>query len=213
MRSDEAMPTARCCLAALALVLLVLLALLTLPSAASAQAPAKDPPKQVTYPLPLRDMAGVDNGKVAVVQGKTGERGHRFMVDKLWMTNPVSVTLMAGTDGGEVKLDLIKFPWDKPVRSAKTERGTRYVNEKFRTHGEFLIHVTSPVEDTPYQLVVWVGNEVEPELPPVVVDHATYAAGLAADSTSARRWPWFAGGVLASLLLLVAIVRYRRRTT
>ncbi len=200
MRTDDSIATARRYCAALVLALLVL------PAAANAQ----EPPKQVTYPLPLRDMAGVDNGKMAVVQGKTGERGHRFMVDKLWMTNPVSVTLMAETDGDKVKLDLIKFPWDKPVRSTTTDRGSRYVNEKFRTQGEFLIHVTSPVEDTPYQLVVWVGNEVVPELPPVVVDRETYEAGLAKNKRSwLFGWPIVA--LLGGLLVLTAIVILLRR--
>lgn len=206
MRNDDAMAAARRCLMMLAL------AVLALPATGLAQASAKDAPKQVTYPLQLRDMVGVDNGKMAVVQGKTGARGHRFMIDKLWMTNPVSVTLMTGSDGGELRLDLIKFPWAKPVRSATTGRGTRYVNEKFRTQGEFLIHVTSPVEDTPYQLVIWVGKEVVPELPPVVVDHATYEAGLA-KGTQASRPLWHISAALGGGLLVLAIfiILLRRR--
>jgi hypothetical protein len=204
MRNDDAMTAARRCLMALAL------AVFALPATSLAQAPAKDAPKQVTYPLQLRDMVGVTNGKMVVVQGKTGARGHRFMIDKLWMTNPVSVTLMTDAKGGDLKLDLIKFPWAKPVRSAATGGSTRYVNEKFRTQGEFLIHVTSPVEDTPYQLVIWVGKEVVPDLPPVVVDHATYEAGLAKD-TPASFPRWILAAALGGLLALVAIVILLRR--
>lgn len=186
--------------------------LLALPGTTRAQAPARDAPKQVTYPLQVRDMVGVDNGKMAVVQGKTGQRGHRFMIDKLWMTNPVSVTVMAAAEGDALKLDLIKFPWAKPVRSASTGSGTRYVSERFRTQGEFLIHVTSPVEDTPYQLVVWVGNEVQPELPPVVVDWKTYERGTSA-AASTRHWAWISAAVIAGLLALVAwVIKSRRRT-
>ena len=209
MRSDDRKHLACHRLAILLPALLFLLVLVLAP--AQAQVPGKDQPAQVTYPLPLRDMAGVDNGKVGVVRGKTGSKGHRFIVDKLWMTNPVSVTLMAQADGDEVKLDLIKFPWDKPVRSATTERGTRYVNEKFRTQGEFLLHVTSPVENTPYQLVVWVGNEVVPEMPAVVVDRATYEANLAAGKHASSK-TWFVAAALGGLLVLAAIaILYRRR--
>ena len=204
MRNDDVVATTRGCLMALAL------AVLAWPMSGLTQAPAKDAPKQVTYPLQLRDMAGVDNGKMAVVQGKTGTRGHRFMIDKLWMTNPVSVTLMTDAKGGDLKLDLIKFPWAKPVRSATTGGSKRYVNEKFRTQGEFLIHVTSPVEDTPYQLVIWVGKEVVPDLPPVVVDHATYEAGLA-KGTPASGSPWIIAAALGGLLALVVLVILLRR--
>ena len=204
MRTDDPIDAARRVLALAALWLLLLPA-----GGVHAQAKDANAPKQVTYPLPLRDMAGVDNGQMAVVQGKTGPRGHRFQVDKLWMTHPVRVTLMAETSGDIVQLDLIKFPWDKPVRSVKTGADARFVMEPFRTHGEFLIHVTSPVEDTPYQLVVWVGKEVDPDLPKVVVDWKTYEAGTGGGSFG-RWWPWFAAVGLGGVLL-VAIVILRRR--
>lgn len=205
MRTDDPTGAPRGALVAAALWLLFLTA-----GMAHAQAADADAPRQVTYPLPLRDMTGVSNGQVAVVQGSTGQRGHRFQVDKLWMTHPVRVTAVAGNAGDVVQLDLIKFPWEKPVRSARTGTAARFVTEQFRTHGEFLIHVTSPVEDTPYQLVVWVGREVEPDLPEVVVDWETYAAGVA-DGNAARRWPWIAGAGFGGLVLLVAIVVLRRR--
>ncbi|MDH5824111.1 hypothetical protein QFW77_14105 [Luteimonas sp. RD2P54] len=174
----------------------------------AASAPAQDGGAPRVFRLQPEPMRGVDHGRVEVVRGEAVPEGHRFFLDGLNVLTPVSVTLMGADAAAPVELLLTKYAWDQPVRRGRTgDDGEGLLNFRFRTEGEFQATVRADSAGAPYQLVVWVGEEVEPQLRPVVVPASEYAA-----APGPRWWLW-SGLVLAllALALTAALVLRRKR--
>ncbi|NZA26368.1 hypothetical protein H0E84_08215 [Luteimonas sp. SJ-92] len=176
--------------------------------AAAAPALAQGSAPQV-FRLQPEQMRGVDRGRVEVVRGEAAPEGHRFFLDGLNVLTPVSVTLMSVDDDAPVELLLTKYAWDRPLRRGRTgDDGEGLVNFRFRTEGEFQATVRAATAGTPYQLVVWVGEEVEAQLRPVVVPASEYAPA------SGRRWGLWLGALalagLAAAVLALLVLRRKR---
>lgn len=125
------------------------------------------------FRLEPRTVEGIEQGKAALVMGEVGDAPHRFFLENLNMLVPVVVTLRPGSADADLKLAVTKYAWDQPLRQADVRDGKQAVL-KFRTQGEFQVSVAGARPDTPYKLLVWVGDEVEPDLKPVVVTKAAY---------------------------------------
>lgn len=186
---------------------LLALALASPAQAQAPEAPPAEPGKQMFRIEPTR-IAGIDNGKGSVIRGTTGSEGHHFFLENLNMAVPVSVTLMSGNPGDVVQLDITKRPWEPALRTAKTGDEARYVNERLRTQGEFQIAVTAPEPDTMYQLVVWVGDELKPELRDVVVAKSEYEG-----SGGGFPFKWAIAALLLGIFALLAVLAFRRKRT
>lgn len=184
---------------ALTYCLCLLLMLGTAPAAARQSATAQ------TFRLKPEPMPGVERGKVEVVRGEAGPDGHRFFLERMNVLTPVSVTLMSADPSDDVELLLTKYAWDRPLRSGRTGR-EGLVNFKFRTEGEFQATVRADAAGAPYQLVVWVGDELKPDLSPVVV-----APGDHEDAGGARWWPWLAAIAIAAAAVAALVLIRRRR--
>lgn len=107
-------------------------------------------------------------GKYAFAEGSAGGEPHRFYLTNLSVLQPVTVALIARSPGDEIKLALAKYRYDEPDRTTTTD-AEGVVYERLRTEGELKIEVSAEGKSKPYLLSVWVGEAVQPDLPPVLV--------------------------------------------
>lgn len=170
-------------------------------------ATAAEPPEPKVFRLEPKKMAGIEHGKAVVVKGEAGQQPHRFLIDGVTSLMPVTVLLRPVRDGDQVGIRLTKYGWNQPLRSGET-RGEP-VNFKIRTEGEFQISVDAKQDKTPYRLLVWVGDEVKPELTPVVVKASEYGRGKGGRSLT----PWFIVGALVVVVGVLAVVLMRRKSS
>lgn len=176
-----------------------LLSALLVPAVVPALVLAQEPPAQV-YRLEPKPMEGIEHGKAVVVKGEVGPQPHRFVVDGLNMNMPVVVLLRSVRADDAVDIKLTKYAWNQPLRAGQATGEP--LSFKFRTEGEFQLGVSSQAADTPYRLLVWVGEEVEPELRPVVVKASEFQeADEDGGSGSPALW-----GLAAALVAGVAVL-------
>lgn len=148
--------------------------------------------------LEPKKMAGVDQGKAVVVKGAAGLSAHRFVVDKLTYQMPVAVVLRPVNKGDEVGLKVTKYAWNQPLRAGTTDGDLlRYT---FRTEGEFQVAVDAKKPQTPYRLMVWVGEETKPEFAPVVVKASEFETQQGSGTGSVVLW------VIATALILIVVL-------
>ncbi len=168
---------------------------------------AADRPPQA-YRLEPKAVPDLPAGRASMVRGTASATPQRFYVEHMHMMVPVVVTLRPLDRSARLDLAVGKYPWEPPLRQG-TVRDGEAVSFSFRTQGEFQVAVSSPQEGTPYKLLVWVGEEVKPQLAPVVVPASQY-------SGDGGRWPvaWMAAAL--GVLLVVALgawhLRRRKRT-
>jgi hypothetical protein len=181
---------------------------LTVALAAVAAAPltlAAEPQPKVIR-LEPKKMDGVAVGKAVVVKGGAGPKAHRFALDKLTYQMPVVVALRPVYKGDEVGLKIAKYAWNQPDRQGATSGDLlRYA---FRTEGEFQISVDAKQPNTPYRLLVWVGDEMKPELRPVVVKASEFTGEKKAAGSLVM---WVIAGALVAIVALLAVLVLRRR--
>lgn len=166
----------------------------------SAQA---DDDATIAYEIELQDDARMPGGRAAFLEGEADADGTRFFVPGTELMQPISVGAYTRTPSESLRLEVLKDDWSKPIRDVVTENGRADVH--FRTYDGFRLRVSAD-QPTDYQLVVWVGNEQTPRLPPVTVPASAYvepaaaptAAGAAAGSATD-------GGNASSPLLLILI--------
>jgi hypothetical protein len=115
----------------------------------------------------------VPNGKVMALQGTVGQGGEKFILEGLGILQPVEVTLISKDPDADLALQLCKFDWKKPERSGST-KGTGIQSFKIRTEGDLKIFVASSQGERPYQLAVWVGDEVRPGMRPAFIPKEEY---------------------------------------
>ncbi len=193
------MPTNTHSLRARPAVLLVL-AMALAPAAGHAQGVGSQIP---VYRLDLRKVNDIPQGKAALVSGSAGPAPHRFFVENLHMLMPVAVTLRAVNADDVVNLKVVKGKWEEPLRAGSTTGGQQ-VHFRFRTQGEFQLQVDSDAAAAPYKLMVWVGPDIEPQLPAVFVPRSEFDGG------GVPVWWWIAGGAVV-LAAVAAFVFARRR--
>lgn len=175
---------------------------------APAVAHAADPPAPNVIRLEPKPMEGLRAGRAVVVKGKAGPDGHRFLVDGLTAMMPVTVLLRPVRQGQDVRLQLSKYAWNQPLREGETEG--EVLKFKIRTEGEFQATVSAPEAGTAYRLLVWVGDEVKPEMRPVVVKASEFEDA----DESGGFGPlvlWVIAGLLGVGIVLLAILVLRRK--
>ncbi|MDP3856603.1 MAG: hypothetical protein Q8Q73_02460 [Stagnimonas sp.] len=149
----------------------------------------------------------IKGGESAFLQGETDAKGVRFAVAETQLMQPISVGVYTRTPQQKLRLRIVKDDWDKPVRDVVTKGGQ--VDLHFRTYDGFKLEVSAD-ERTEYQLVVWRGEEVIPQLPAVAVPASKYrepAAAGAASSEASNSGHSFSTLELAliGLLLLIGV--------
>jgi hypothetical protein len=174
-----------------------------------AASPSRADDEKPAYKLNLKPAEGLPNGKVATLQGTANPAGDKFFVESVGVLQPVVVTLVAKNKGDAIKLVLAKQRWDEDLRHGTTGPDGM-VTFKLRTQGELRM-VVSGDGDKPYNLIVWVGDEVKPDFAaaPAITpmkDHKVSKAGGAAGSNTT-------GIVIACVLggLIVVLVVWLKR--
>lgn len=175
---------------------------------APAAAFAADPPPPNIIRLEPKPMEGLRAGRAVVVKGKAGPDGHRFLVEGLTAMMPVTVLLRPVRQGEDVRLQLSKYAWNQPLREGETEG--EVLKFKIRTEGEFQATVSAPEAGTAYRLLVWVGDEVKPEMRPVVVKASEFE-GASEGGGFGSLVLWVIAGLLGIGIVLLAILVLRRK--
>lgn len=175
---------------------------------APAAAFAADPPPPNIIRLEPKPMEGLRAGRAVVVKGKAGPDGHRFLVEGLTAMMPVTVLLRPVRQGEDVRLQLSKYAWNQPLREGETEGDI--LKFKIRTEGEFQATVSAPEAGTAYRLLVWVGDEVKPEMRPVVVKASEFE-GTGEGGGFGSLVLWVIAGLLGIGIVLLAILVLRRK--
>lgn len=142
--------------------------------------------------LELREATGLPSGKAAMAEGDATVNGDRFTVANLSIFQPVAVTLLAANPADDLRLKLGKFNWDENFQGGST-RGSGQYTVKFRTQGDLLLSVAAPQPAGRYTLLIWAGDEITPEMEPVLVP-ASQAGGWQ------RYLPWAAGALALGAL-------------
>lgn len=170
---------------------------------ASAQSPNDPVP---VYKLELRKVEDIPQGTAALVAGEAGSRPDRFFLDNLYMLKPVSITVRAVNPGGVVNVKLTKEKWEDVLREGTTGADNQ-INFKFRTQGQFQISITSPTPNTPYKMVVWVGDDLKPKSKPIFVPTAGFEGG------GTPKWIWWAGGGAGLVIIVLVVLLMRRKAS
>lgn len=148
-------------------------------------------------------------GKMAAYQGTVGSQGEKFILENLSILQPVEITLISKDTESDLTLQLCKFDWKKPERSGST-KGTGNQTLKIRTQGDLKIFVSSPQGEKPYQLAVWVGDEMKPNMKAAFVPKGEYKKlkGGSAGTAGGFGSPvlWIIAGLLAAILVVLILV-------
>jgi hypothetical protein len=162
--------------------------------------------------VPKQDPA-VPQGKVMALQGTVGQGGEKFILEGLGILQPVEVTLLSKVPDADLALQLCKFDWKKPERSGST-KGTGIQTFKIRTEGDLKIFVASAQGEQPYQLTVWVGDEMRPGMRPAFVPKEEYKkmkGGMGGGFGFGSPVLWVIAFLLAAILAVLIIFLKRGR--
>lgn len=184
----------------------LLACLLALPAPAQ-EPPAGDPAAPKIIRLDPQPMEGIKTGRAVVVKGEAGPEGHRFLLDGLTALMPVTVLLRPVTRGEDVAMSLSKYAWNQPLREGETDGDV--LKFRIRTEAEFQITVTAPEPGTDYRLLVWIGDEVKPQMAPIVVKASEF------EGDSGTNWMmvglWVVAALLLAVVALLLVFLLRRR--
>ncbi|MFT3699617.1 MAG: hypothetical protein QM831_41095 [Kofleriaceae bacterium] len=179
----------------------------------SSAAPHADDREKPALELTLAPDSHLPNGKVQVVTSDSKPEGDQFFIDNIFVLQPIAITLVADNPDDEITLIIGKDRWDETLRTQKTGPGKKSVTEKFRTQGEVRMTVKAEGPPKPYHLVAWVGDEVQPQLAPVITSMKTYngpnKSGGGGDSSTKNAL--IAIGILVGVIFIIVIAVKRRK--
>jgi hypothetical protein len=162
-------------------------------------------------------------GKHRIIEGHAGVQPDRFFLEGLGVLTPVAVTIIAKNPGDEITVSLGQDRWDETIQKITTTKAAPEVTKKLRTQGDLKISVTAASEDKQYWLIVWVGDEVKPDLAPVTVPMTKYKrehpdggkapVGGAANAKDGGTSPVMIviAVALVLIVLLLAVVVFRKK--
>jgi len=160
--------------------------------------------KAVATDIRLIELDEPNQGSMAMIDGRLeGGEPDRFTLGNLSIFQPVKVSLLAEDVGQPVRLALGKFDWKEDFGGAGTGSAGVFTKE-FKTQGDLLLSVSGEA-GAGYRLVIWAGDELPPEMDPVIVP-ASEAGGSGWMKTAL-----IAAGALALLAGGWFFMRNRRR--
>ena len=152
--------------------------------------------------------SSLPSGKFVAVQGNAGTAGEKFILENLSILQPVEVTLLAKDDKAELNLQLSKFDWKNPDRSGST-KGTGSATFHVSTQGDLKIQVSASQSETPYQLAVWVGDELQPPMPPAFVPKERFKGRSLGGFDLGSPVLWVIALLLAAILAVLVFIMFR----
>jgi len=151
----------------LGLLALMLIAAWALINPAGAMAAGKGPmdsPKAYVI-NPQKDPKG---GKTAFVKGTATPQPSHLEIKNLWITQPVKLVVVSEDESRDVKVELRKYHWEKPMQTCSTG-GKGYCGFALRVQGDLYIALISPQGQSKVIIGVQVGDEDKPNMKPVLV--------------------------------------------
>lgn len=213
----KTLPCWRSCLA---------IALLSCALTPQVRAQDEEAEKRPVMQVEVEPDSRMPGGKSAFLEGEADATDQWFMVQGTEVMQPISVGVYTRDPGDEVRVRIVKDDWDKAEREANTSGGGK-AEFHFRTFDNFKIGVDAKTP-TAYQLVVWVGDELQVAQPSIAVPASTYVESAtnvndvhpADSSATSREKPngislsYLEIGLLALLLAIIvgfAAVKLSRR--
>ncbi|MCU0293167.1 MAG: hypothetical protein MUF10_14435 [Thermoanaerobaculaceae bacterium] len=160
--------------------------------------------------LKLARVEGLEHGTMAVREARTTVAGDRCLVADLDVMQPVAVRLRAVEPARAVTLEVLKGDFERVYRRCATDPdGVCEIH--LRTQGDLGLRVTSPAgAGVPFELAVWVGEEVK-AVPANVLTPASRVARKGEGISLTNALLAVIAVALVGLLVLVAWVVLRRR--
>ena len=193
-------------------VIVCVVALVCLSGVAGAEE-KKEPP---AYPLQFKTGYNLPNGKVSTWKGMAKPAGDRFFTENLLVLQPVTVTVVAKNKGDKIHVSIAKMRWDDVHMEGSTgDKGK--VILKTRTQGDLRVIVTSEDggEPKPYILMVWVGDEIKPQLKPVTTSMKNYKPAAGGPGAKASGGSSSTVGIVIAVVLglgiLILVLKLRKR--
>jgi hypothetical protein len=115
--------------------------------------------------IPWKDAEPFKGGKLAYVEGTSVDGGDvTFGLERLSVTQPVSVSVLAKQPAGRLRLTAVKWDKQAPGKQVETDRRGA-ASLSFRVQGDARLVVRGLGAKTAFQLMVWVGPDLKPPLP------------------------------------------------
>lgn len=117
--------------------------------------------------LKLTDYAASDprtKGKVAIVEVTQKNETLYFFAKGISIFSPVMVFVEASNKADKLAVSLHKNTWNTIERSGETDASGVWT-DKFKTGGDVGIKITARKFPAKYQIVLWVGDEIDVTMP------------------------------------------------
>jgi hypothetical protein len=157
---------------------------------------------QTAYKLNLEKPDFVKNGRLVVMGGVSDSKGHLTFIENLSIMQPVDVVLWTLDNDDDIEVALAKDRFDDVILRASS-KGRGAVLHRVRTEGDLRFIVRAIGQPRPYRMVVYVGDEVNPPVPSILVPGAARSGG--------RPWVWIATGVGVTGIAAVVLLMMMRR--
>jgi hypothetical protein len=151
------------------------------------------------YRIEFKAIPELKQGKIAMAEGTAGPDGVKFAAENISILQPIVVTVLAKNPDDDVRVGLSKYRYDQFDRTGST-KGKGIYTTRLRTQGDLKVVVSAPTP-TPFQLVVWAGDEVQRQMKPVVVADRAMIAGKKAPGGAAS-----GGGSMVMWVIAIALL-------
>jgi hypothetical protein len=139
---------------------------------AQGDAEQAEPEARSLMQIEVKPDERIPEGKSAFIKGGADKIGDKYLVEGIELTQPIHVGVFTKNAGEKVRVRIVKDDWEHAEREENTN-DTGKAEFKFRTFDNFKIWVTAD-QETPYQLMVWIGDEINTNQPPVAVPASEY---------------------------------------
>lgn len=194
------------------LAILLLIAVRAVAQESTNEATLKGPEE---FPLELKEMEGIQGGRAAMRQGIAETSGHHFTLSETTILQPILITLVARDPAQALELRLFKEDWRKAELEGATEEFGK-VSFMTRTEGAMKIQVRSVSGVAEYQLLVWVGDEVQVDPPTAFVsmqqnEEPSIASATSPQGSKTSIVLWVIAAALIGILVLLVIVVLKKK--
>ncbi len=108
-------------------------------------------------------------GRLAVVQGSADAEGRRYFAVKIHVMSPTVIAVFADDPAKPIQVSLHRSVWNRPDASGTTDAEGNY---EFTGRLESTVGIWLKAEQpSDYHLMVWVGDPVPVEVPPIFFDN------------------------------------------
>jgi hypothetical protein len=161
------------------------------------------------FRIEFKKIPELPKGKISMAEGTAGPDGVKFVAENLSILQPVVVTVLAKHAEDDVQVRLSKYRYDQADRTGTT-KGKGMYTTKLRTQGDLKVVVAAP-RPTPFQLIVWAGDELKPELPALVVTDPDRVQGKSSGGGVLSGGPvlWVIAGSLIVIAGLLAVRTFK----